>query len=172
MPACEMFDRYSTTSKSDRTGHRRLSTTWSLVQLSATPPRSAGNLSLPIHEAARLRTCQLGDEVFKVQHNDTIVILLNDHAQVSAPGYGCGICGLSDISTATYTGFEFTEDHAWTLSPDDQGWKPEEIKSSHEYTTSIAGAATQNFCRTNISLGTDRTSPHKWQVFGIFGHAM
>ena len=25
-----------------------------------------------------------------------------------------------------YTGFEFTEDHAWTLCPDDQGWKPEE----------------------------------------------
>ena len=73
---------------------------------------------------------ELGDEVFKVQHNDTVVIPPQlDHAQVSAPGYGMWyLWVIRHFEGNPYTGFEFTEDHAWTLSPDDQGWKPEETQ--------------------------------------------
>ena len=73
---------------------------------------------------------ELGDKVFKVQHNDTIVIPPQlDHAQVSAPGYGMWyLWVIRHLNGNPYTGFKFTEDHAWTLSPDDQGWKPEEPK--------------------------------------------
>jgi 5-deoxy-glucuronate isomerase len=71
---------------------------------------------------------ELGEEVFKVQQNDTVIIPPQlDHAQVSAPGYGMWyLWVIRHLDNNPYTGFEFTEDHAWTLEPDDQGWEPKE----------------------------------------------
>lgn len=71
---------------------------------------------------------ELGEEVFKVQQNDTIIIPPQlDHAQVSAPGYGMWYLWIiRHLENNPYTGFEFTPDHAWTLEPEEQGWKPQE----------------------------------------------
>ena len=71
---------------------------------------------------------ELGDAVFKVQHNDTMIIPPQlDHAQVSAPGYGMWyLWVIRHLEGNPYTGFEFTEDHAWTLDPENQGWEPQE----------------------------------------------
>ncbi|MDE0767866.1 MAG: 5-deoxy-glucuronate isomerase [Opitutaceae bacterium] len=71
---------------------------------------------------------ELGDDVFKVQQNDTMVIPPQlDHAQVSAPGYGMWyLWVIRHIDGNPYTGFEFTKDHEWTLNANDQGWKPED----------------------------------------------
>ena len=71
---------------------------------------------------------ELGDSVFKVQQNDTMIIPPQlDHAQVSAPGYGMWyLWVIRHLEGNPYTGFEFTEDHAWTLDPANQGWEPQE----------------------------------------------
>lgn len=71
---------------------------------------------------------ELGDAVFKVTQNDTMIIPPQlDHAQVSAPGYGMWyLWVIRHLDGNPYTGFEFTPDHEWTLDGDDQGWKPED----------------------------------------------
>ena len=71
---------------------------------------------------------ELGDAVFKVRQNETMIIPPQlDHAQVSAPGYGMWyLWVIRHLENNPYTGFEFTEDHAWTLDPAKQGWEPQE----------------------------------------------
>jgi len=70
---------------------------------------------------------ELGDEVYQVRSHDTIKILDGvSHAQVSAPGYGMYyIWIVRHLPGNRYTGFRFTEEHAWVLDPANQGWQPE-----------------------------------------------
>lgn len=69
---------------------------------------------------------ELGDDVLKVRHGDTVVIPPGlDHAQVSAPGYGMYYLWLiRHLPGNPYTGFTFAEEHRWTLDPARQGWRP------------------------------------------------
>jgi 5-deoxy-glucuronate isomerase len=74
---------------------------------------------------------ELGDDVFKVRQNDTMVIPPQlDHAQVSAPGYGMWyLWVIRHLENNPYTGFEFTPEHAWTLDSANQGWEPKSENS-------------------------------------------
>lgn len=69
---------------------------------------------------------EAGDQVFKVHEGDTLRIPGGkDHAQVSAPGYGMYyLWVVRHLENNPYTGFEFTEEHKWTLDPKQQGWQP------------------------------------------------
>jgi 5-deoxy-glucuronate isomerase len=69
---------------------------------------------------------ELGDDVLKVRHGDTVVIPPGrDHAQVSAPGYGMYyLWMIRHLPGNPYTGFTFAAEHAWTLDAAHQGWKP------------------------------------------------
>jgi 5-deoxy-glucuronate isomerase len=69
---------------------------------------------------------ELGDRVFKVRAHDTLKILNgDDHAQVSAPGYGMWYLWIvRHLPGAPYTGFAFDAEHEWTLDPAQQGWAP------------------------------------------------
>lgn len=70
---------------------------------------------------------ELGDDVYKVRHYDTIKILNgNGHAQCSAPGYGMYYSwAIRDLPNLPYTGFEFLRDHAWAWEEDSpQFWTP------------------------------------------------
>ncbi len=69
---------------------------------------------------------EIGDEVRKVRHKDTVVIPPSrDHAQVSAPGYGMYyLWMIRHLPGNPYTGFTFAEEHKWTLDPAQQGWLP------------------------------------------------
>lgn len=60
---------------------------------------------------------ELGEEVVKVRHNDTVKILDGvDHPQCSAPGYGMYyIWVIRHLATLRYTQPEFTEDHVWIM---------------------------------------------------------
>lgn len=60
---------------------------------------------------------ELGEDVFKVKHYDTIKILdEKDHAQVSAPGYGMFyIWAIRHLLGNPYDVPTFTKEHAWTL---------------------------------------------------------
>lgn len=70
---------------------------------------------------------EVGEEVLKVRQGDTVKIPGGlDHAQVSAPGYGMYyLWAVRHLPGNPYTGFEFTEDHKWLLSPENQGWVPQ-----------------------------------------------
>lgn len=72
---------------------------------------------------------ELGDDVLKVRHGDTVVIPPNlDHAQVSAPGYGMYYLWIiRHLPGNPYTGFTFAEEHKWTLDPAQQGWRPSDL---------------------------------------------
>jgi 5-deoxy-glucuronate isomerase len=67
-----------------------------------------------------------GDSVFKVKGGDTLLIPGgHDHAQVSAPGYGMYyLWVVKHLEGNPYLGFEFTDEHRWTLNPEHQGWEP------------------------------------------------
>jgi 5-deoxy-glucuronate isomerase len=69
---------------------------------------------------------ELGDDVVKVRHGDTVVIPPGrDHAQVSAPGYGMYyLWMIRHLPGNPYAGFTFAEPHRWVLDPAQQGWKP------------------------------------------------
>jgi len=69
---------------------------------------------------------ELGEEVFKVKHGDTLQISGgHDHSQVSAPGYGMYyLWVVKHLPNDPYLGFEFTEEHRWILDPKNQGWEP------------------------------------------------
>jgi 5-deoxy-glucuronate isomerase len=69
---------------------------------------------------------ELGDDVLKVRHGDTVIIPPGrDHAQVSAPGYGMYyLWMIRHLPDNPYTGFTFTEEHKWTLDPAQPGWRP------------------------------------------------
>ena len=71
---------------------------------------------------------ELGDNVLKVRHNDTVKILnLNDHAQCAAPGYGMYYAWvIRHLPGDRYTVPEFTEEHAWIMQPDASYWDPQD----------------------------------------------
>jgi len=79
-------------------------------------------------EAQGYGHAELGDSVFKVQQNDSMIIPPQlDHAQVSAPGYGMWyLWVIRHLENNPYTGFEFTADHAWILDEGNQGWEPKD----------------------------------------------
>jgi len=64
--------------------------------------------------------------VFKVKSGDTLLIAGgDDHAQVSAPGYGMYyLWVVKHLEGNPYQGFEFTDEHRWMLNPEQQGWIP------------------------------------------------
>lgn len=70
---------------------------------------------------------ELGDEVVKVRHFDTVKIPAGfDHAQCAAPGYGMYYSWvIRHLPDNPYTAPEFTAEHAWTLQPDAPFWQPE-----------------------------------------------
>lgn len=72
---------------------------------------------------------ELDDDVVKVRQGDTLIIPPGrDHAQVSAPGYGMYyLWMIRHLPGNPYTGFTFAEDHAWTLDPSRQGWRPSDL---------------------------------------------
>lgn len=69
---------------------------------------------------------ELDDRVFKVRQHDTIKIMGGeDHAQVSAPGYGMYYLWIvRHLDGDPYRGFEFAPEHQWLLNPESQGWRP------------------------------------------------
>jgi len=69
----------------------------------------------------------LGDDVLKVRHEDTVLIL-NDrsHPQVSAPGYAMYyIWVIRNLDGNPYTSPTFEPEHAWVQDPDAPIWPPE-----------------------------------------------
>jgi 5-deoxy-glucuronate isomerase len=72
---------------------------------------------------------ELGDDILKVRHGDTVVIPPGlDHAQVSAPGYGMYYLWLiRHLPGNPYTGFTFAAEHKWTLDPRQPGWRPSDL---------------------------------------------
>ncbi|MCP3966076.1 MAG: 5-deoxy-glucuronate isomerase [Lentisphaerae bacterium] len=72
--------------------------------------------------------CQLGEDIKRVRMYDSSLILdLDDHSQVAAPGYGMYyIWAIRHLDGNPYTVPEFTEDHKWTCAPDanKRVWKP------------------------------------------------
>ena len=70
---------------------------------------------------------ELGDDVYKVKHGDTIKILdLNDHSQTSAPGYAMYYMWvIRHLPSEPYMVPVFTKEHEWTRSNDanDRVWK-------------------------------------------------
>ncbi|KAA9131618.1 5-deoxy-glucuronate isomerase [Marinihelvus fidelis] len=73
---------------------------------------------------------ELGDDVYKVCHNDTIRIPAGlDHAQCSAPGYGMYYSWvIRHLPDNPYTVPEFTEAHTWTMEKDARFWWPEGVE--------------------------------------------
>ncbi len=59
---------------------------------------------------------ELGENVYKVHHNDTLTILDNQtHSQVSAPGYGMYyLWAIRHLPDARYTTPTFVAEHVWT----------------------------------------------------------
>lgn len=72
---------------------------------------------------------ELGDDVRKVRHGDTIRIGAGlDHAQVAAPGYAMYYAWvIRHLPGNPYRAPEFTPEHAWTLQPDASFWWPREL---------------------------------------------
>jgi len=69
---------------------------------------------------------ELGDEVLRVRHGDTVKILEGqDHAQAAAPGYGMYyLWAIRHLPAAPYTVPEHAEEHRWLLEPDAPFWRP------------------------------------------------
>jgi 5-deoxy-glucuronate isomerase len=72
---------------------------------------------------------ELGDDVVKVRHGDTVIIPPGrDHAQVSAPGYGMYyLWTIRHLPGNPYTGFTFAAEHEWALDAAQQGWRPSDL---------------------------------------------
>lgn len=71
---------------------------------------------------------ELGDAVVKVRQYDTIHIPAGqDHAQCAAPGYGMYYSWvIRHLPDNPYTVPEFTPEHAWTMKPGADFWRPKE----------------------------------------------
>jgi 5-deoxy-glucuronate isomerase len=69
---------------------------------------------------------ELGDEVVKIRHGDTLKILEGrDHSQVAAPGYAMYyLWAIRHLPGNPYTVPEFTPAHRWVTEPDAAVWKP------------------------------------------------
>jgi 5-deoxy-glucuronate isomerase len=72
---------------------------------------------------------ELGNEVVKVRHGDTVCIPPGlDHAQCAAPGYGMYYSWvIRHLPDDPYTVPDFTEEHAWTMDKDAQFWWPDSV---------------------------------------------
>jgi 5-deoxy-glucuronate isomerase len=73
---------------------------------------------------------ELGDDVMKVRHFDTVRIPAGlDHAQCAAPGYGMYYSWVvRHLPGNPYTIPEFTAEHAWTMKAGASFWWPRELK--------------------------------------------
>ncbi|HEY4220043.1 MAG TPA: 5-deoxy-glucuronate isomerase [Myxococcota bacterium] len=73
---------------------------------------------------------ELGDDVVKVKHNDTVKIIGGvDHPQVAAPGYAMWYLWIvRHQKNAPYTGFTFADEHKWILDGTDAGWSPRVLR--------------------------------------------
>ena len=69
---------------------------------------------------------ELGEDVFKVGHYDTIKIHdLKDHAQCAAPGYGMYYSWvIRHLPGDRYVKPEFTKEHTWVMDPEVDYWLP------------------------------------------------
>jgi 5-deoxy-glucuronate isomerase len=69
---------------------------------------------------------ELGEHVAKVRSGDTLRIPAGlTHAQVAAPGYAMWyLWVVRHLDGAPYAGFQTEVEHAWTLDPARQGWRP------------------------------------------------
>lgn len=69
---------------------------------------------------------ELGDDVYKVGHGDTVLIPPGlDHAQCAAPGYGMYYSWvIRHLPGDPYTVPDFTEAHAWTMDAGAAYWWP------------------------------------------------
>ncbi len=68
---------------------------------------------------------ELGEEVVKVQHRDTVIIPGGlDHGQVAAPGYAMYyLWVVRHLPRRPYKGFTVTPAHQWVLDASEQGWE-------------------------------------------------
>lgn len=71
---------------------------------------------------------ELGDDVLKVRHNDSVKITdLNDHSQCAAPGYSMYYSWvIRHLPDAPYVAPQFTREHQWVMRPDAECWRPKE----------------------------------------------
>jgi 5-deoxy-glucuronate isomerase len=71
---------------------------------------------------------ELGEAVVKVRQYDTVKIPAGlDHAQCAAPGYGMYYSWvIRHLPDNPYTVPEFTSEHAWTMQPGAEYWRPDE----------------------------------------------
>ena len=69
---------------------------------------------------------ELGDDVLKVRHGDTLRILNGvDHPQCAAPGYAMYYAWvIRHLQGARYVGPEFNPEHTWTMDEDAAPWWP------------------------------------------------
>lgn len=99
---------------------------------SSYPPHHHGQPELYHYRFSRPQGyghCELGDDVLKVKHQDTVKIIGGvDHPQVSAPGYGMYYAWFVRHGAVPYRGFTFTPEHAWILEGKDPGFSPKELK--------------------------------------------
>lgn len=72
---------------------------------------------------------ELGEDVLKVRHGDTVRILNGvDHPQCAAPGYGMWYAwAIRHLEGERYQLPTFTEEHRWTMAPDASHWWPEDL---------------------------------------------
>lgn len=72
---------------------------------------------------------ELGDQVFKVGHRDTVCITPGlDHAQCAAPGYGMYYSWvIRHLPGDPYTVPEFAREHSWTMDKGATFWWPDDI---------------------------------------------
>ena len=73
---------------------------------------------------------ELGDQVLKVRHNDTVKILRGvDHPQCAAPGYGMYYTWvIRHLPHARYSVPEFAPEHTWTMTDGSSFWWPKDFK--------------------------------------------
>ena len=71
---------------------------------------------------------EMGDDVFKIKHNDTLAIMPScEHAQVCAPGYAMMyVWAIKHLPNGKYQEPIFNEEHAWARLPssNERVWKP------------------------------------------------
>ncbi len=72
---------------------------------------------------------ELGEEVMKVRHGDTLRILRGvDHPQCAAPGYAMYYAWvIRHLPGARYVGPEFNPEHTWTMDEEAPAWWPKGI---------------------------------------------
>jgi 5-deoxy-glucuronate isomerase len=75
---------------------------------------------------------ELGEDVFKVRHGDTVCIPPGrDHAQCAAPGYGMYYSWvIRHLPDDPYTVPDFTAEHRWTMDGDADFWWPADVPRS------------------------------------------